>query len=158
MADSKIAEKLEKLRGSKSVIVGIGNTLKSDDGAGPAVCQMLEGKTTAEIIDAGTVPENFIQFIGRKKPQNVLIIDAVDFGSKPGDMKIIAPEELNSFAISTHTLSPRIFADLLRQITDTKVFFLGIQPENLQFGETLSAEVLKAVHNLAEILISVFKK
>jgi hydrogenase 3 maturation protease len=158
MADSKIAVELEKLQGSKLVIVGIGNILKSDDGAGPAVCQLLEGKINAEIIDAGTVPENFIQFICRKKPEVVLVIDAVDFGSSPGDLKIIGPEELNSFVISTHTLSPRIFADLLRQTIEVKVIFLGIQPKNLQFGESLSDEVNKAVHNLAGILISVFKK
>lgn len=157
MADDKIAEELEKLRGSKTVIVGIGNTLKSDDGAGPAVCQMLEGKIIAEIIDAGTVPENFIQLICRKKPEIVLVIDAVDFCSSPGDLKIIEPEQLNSFAISTHTLSPRIFADLLRQTIDVKVIFLGIQPKQLQFGESLSQEVQQAVQHLVEILLSVFK-
>ncbi len=155
MAD-KIAEELKKLSGSKTVIVGIGNTLKSDDGAGPAVCQLLKGKTSAEIIDAGTVPENFIQVICRKKPQVVLVIDAVDFGSAPGELTIFAPDQLNSFAISTHTLSPRIFSDLIRQTIDTKVVFLGIQPKHLQFGESLSNEVAGAVEKLAGILISIF--
>ncbi len=155
MAD-KIADELEKIKGSKTVIIGIGNTLKSDDGAGPAVCKLLEGKTTAEIIDAETVPENFIQVIVRKKPQVVLVIDAVDFGASPGEMKIIALDQLNSFAISTHTLSPRIFADLLRQTIDVKVIFLGIQPKQLQFGESLSDEVANAVNKLAGILISIF--
>ncbi len=155
MAD-KIAEELEKLRGSKTVIVGIGNTLKSDDGAGPAICTKLEGKTSAEIIDVGTVPENFIQVICRMKPQVVLVIDAVDFGSTPGDSIIFAPDQLNSFAISTHTLSPRIFADVVRQTIDTKVVFLGIQPKHLQFGESLSDEVAGAVDKLAGILLSIF--
>ncbi len=156
MAD-KIADELEKLRGSKTVIIGIGNTLKSDDGAGPAVCQLLEGKTIAEIIDAGTVPENFIQVIVRKKPQVVLVIDAVDFGASPGEMKIIAPDQLNSSAISTHTLSPRIFTNLIQQTIDVKIIFLGIQPKQLQFGESLSDEVSQSVRNLTDILISIFK-
>ena len=74
-------EKLNKLRGSSTVIVGIGNTLKGDDGAGPLICEQLNAKVCAEVIDAGTVPENYIQKIIKKAPQNLLVIDAIDFGA-----------------------------------------------------------------------------
>ena len=49
-SDNKsLSEQLEKLRNSKTVILGIGNTLKGDDGAGPLVCEGLVGKTCAEL-------------------------------------------------------------------------------------------------------------
>jgi hydrogenase 3 maturation protease len=82
--DEELFEQLNKLRGSKTIILGIGNTLKGDDGAGPAVCERIAGKICAEVIDAGTVPENYIQSIIKKAPQNLIIIDAVDFKSSEG--------------------------------------------------------------------------
>ena len=65
--DEQLFEQLNKLRDSATVIVGIGNTLKGDDGAGPLVCQQLRrAKVCAGLIDAGTVPENYIQPIIKK--------------------------------------------------------------------------------------------
>jgi len=66
MSTDELFEQLNKLRGSKTVIVGMGNVLKGDDGAGPLICQQLNGKVCAELIDAGTVPENYIQTIKKK--------------------------------------------------------------------------------------------
>src|SRR4030042_5124329 len=109
----QILQQLNQLRGSKTLIVGIGNTLKGDDGAGPLVCERLTGKICIEVIDAGTVPENYIQTIIKKAPQNLLIIDAIDFGASPGTIDIFRPEQLGSFVLSQHTLSPRFFFDII---------------------------------------------
>ena len=94
-SDNKsLLEQLEKLRGSKTVILGIGNTLKGDDGAGPLVCEGLSGKVCAEVMDVGTVPENYIQPIIKKRPQNLVIIDAIDFGGLVGEIKVFKPEQI----------------------------------------------------------------
>jgi hydrogenase 3 maturation protease len=140
----------------KTIILGIGNTLKGDDGAGPAVCERIAGKICAEVIDAGTVPENYIQSIIKKAPQNLIIIDAVDFGSLPGTIKLFETERLSSLVISTHTLSPRIFIDMIRNQVKVSVFFIGVQPERTSLGEVLSANVTDAVERLAEALSRVF--
>ncbi|MHC4069062.1 MAG: hydrogenase 3 maturation endopeptidase HyCI [Planctomycetota bacterium] len=154
--DEELFEQLNKLRGSKTIILGIGNTLKGDDGAGPAVCERIAGKICAEVIDAGTVPENYIQSIIKKAPQNLIIIDAVDFGSLPGTIKLFETERLSSLVISTHTLSPRIFIDMIRNQVKVSVFFIGVQPERTSLGEVLSANVTDAVERLAEALSRVF--
>ena len=87
--DENVLKQLKKLRGSKTVIVGIGNILKGDDGVGPLICQQLHNnQICAELIDAGTVPENYIQPIVRKAPQNLIVIDAIDFGAAPGTINI----------------------------------------------------------------------
>ena len=106
--DPQLFEQMKKLRGSKTLVVGIGNTLKGDDGAGPLVCEQLRcAGVLVELIDAGTVPENYIEPIVKKAPRNLLIIDAIDFGDSPGAISIFRPAQLNSLAFSTHTLSPR---------------------------------------------------
>lgn len=154
--DRHIIDQLDGLRGSKTLIVGIGSILKADDGAGPIICEELKGKISAEIIDAGTVPENYIQPIIKKAPDNLLIIDAIDFGATPGSTKIFQPEDLNSLVISTHTLSPRIFVDMIKQSIDVDVFLIGIQPADLTLGEPLSTKVAESVRSLAQMLVQVF--
>ena len=156
-SDNKsLSEQLEKLRNSKTVILGIGNTLKGDDGAGPLVCEGLVGKTCAELIDAGSVPENYIQPIIKKAPQSLVIIDAVDFGGSVGEINIFKPEQLNSLVISTHTLSPRIFIDMIRQDIAVDVYFIGIQSAQVRFGEGVSVEVESSVQHLVSILVEIF--
>ena len=152
----QLFEQLNKLRGSKTIVLGIGNTLKGDDGAGPLVCQQLTGKTSAELIDAGTVPENYIQPIIKKGPQNLLIIDAIDFGASPGSINIFKPEQLNSSVFSTHTLSPRLFVDMITQAIDVNVYFIGIQPAQTQLGQSVSSQVSQAIQSLTQTLVEIF--
>ena len=71
-----LAEKIAGLQAEDIVIVGMGQTLKSDDGAGPALCEAVRNRVAAHIIDAGTVPENYIQPVVRLQPRLVLIVDA----------------------------------------------------------------------------------
>jgi len=153
----QLFEQLNKLHGSKTVIVGIGNILKGDDGVGPLVCQQLQhAKVYAELIDAGTVPENYIQPIIKKAPQNLIIIDAIDFGALPGTVSIFKPEQLNSFAFSTHTLSPHLFVNLIRQEINVDVYIVGIQPAQTQLGQSVSAQVNKAAQSLIDSLTRIF--
>jgi len=169
-ADQQLFEQLNKLRDSATIIVGVGNTLKGDDGAGPLVCQQLSGKVCAELIDAGTVPENYIQPIIKKAPQNLLIIDAIDFGAPAGTINIFKPEQLNSSVFSTHTLSPRLFADMvcrdIKGVPQTRnsafggpnvdVYFVGIQPGQTQLGQPQSAQVSQAIQWLVRTLTEIF--
>lgn len=154
--DEQLFEQLGKLRGSKTIILGIGNTLKADDGAGPVVCERITGKVCAEVIDAGTVPENYIQTIIKKTPQSLVIIDAVDFGSLPGTIQLFETEKLDSLIISTHTLSPRIFIDMIRNQVQVSVFFIGIQPVQVGLGQDMSTQVGDAVGQLCSVLEVIF--
>jgi len=155
--DQQILQQLNQLHGGKTVIVGIGNTLKSDDGAGPLVCEGLSGKICAEVIDAGTVPENYIQPIIKKAPKNLLIIDAIDFGASPGTIDIFRPEQISSFVFSTHTLSPRLFIDMITRQIEADVYLLGIQPAQTQLGQSISNQVSEAIQQLSQALAEVFK-
>jgi len=154
--DRQLFEKLREFRGSKTLIVGIGNTLKGDDGAGPLVCQQLSGKVCAEIIDAGTVPENYIQPIIKKAPANLLVIDAMDFGASAGSISIFKPQQLSSVVTSTHTLSPGLFAQVVCQNIKVDVYFVGIQPAQTQLGESVSPQVSKAIQRLSHVITSIF--
>jgi hydrogenase 3 maturation protease len=155
-ANKELFEQLNKLRDFSTVIVGIGNTLKGDDGAGPMVCEQIRGKVCAEVIDTGTVPENYIQKIIKKAPQNLLIIDAIDFGASAGTINIFKPEQLGSFVLSTHTLSPRLFVDIICGSIQADVYFIGIQPAQVQLGQPISEQVNEAIQRLTGTLAEIF--
>jgi hydrogenase maturation protease HycI len=156
-SDRSLFEQLNKLRDSSAVILGIGNILKGDDSAGPLVCRQLEAaKISAGLIDAGTVPENYIQRIIKKAPQALIVIDAIDFGAEAGTIKIFEPEQLNSLVVSTHTLSPRLFVDVIRRSVQLDVYFIGIQPAQTQLGQPASAAVNQAIEKLSAVLAEIF--
>lgn len=108
------------------------------------------------MIDAGTVPENYIQPIIKKAPRNLLLIDAIDFAAEPGKIKIFRTEQLNTLAISTHTLSPRLFIDVIRQSVELDVYCIGIQPAQTQLGRPVSEQVNQAMQKLCSILVQIF--
>ena len=148
----QLISQLDKLRNSRTLILTIGNTLKGDDAIGPLLYQRLKDELCVEMIDAGTVPENYIQTIIKKAPENLLIIDAVDFAAAAGTIRIFEPHQLNLLIMSTHSLSPRIFVDMIRQEIDVQVYFLGIQPLQTQMGSPLSTAVDKAAQQLISLL------
>jgi hydrogenase 3 maturation protease len=147
---SNLRERLGQLKPAETVIVGIGNTLKGDDGAGPRVSQILMGKINAEVIDAGSAPENYIDKIVRLSPKTLIIIDAIDFGKIPGTIRVFGTQDLKQFIFSTHCLSPHMFVRAITSQIDVKIFFIGIQPAHLQFGRCLSRQVAEAIASLAD--------
>jgi hydrogenase 3 maturation protease len=156
-SEQSLFEQLNKLHDSSALILGIGNILKGDDGAGPLVCRQLEAaKISAGLIDAGTVPENYIQRIIKKAPSTLVVIDAIGFGAEAGTIRIFEPAQLNSLVVSTHTLSPRLFIDVIRRSIQLEVYFIGIQPAHTRLGQPASAAVSNAIDKLSAVLMEVF--
>ena len=153
-----LLEQLSCLCDSKILILTIGNILRGDDAVGPLLFQQLQGSICTEIIDAGTVPENYIQTIIKKAPKVLLVIDAIDFAAPAGTIRIFKPCHLNSLILSTHSLSPRVFVDMITHEIDVHVYFLGIQPLQTQMGYPLSAEVDKASKQLISILTNALRQ
>lgn len=147
---------LAQSRGPKTVIVCIGNTLKGDDGAAIELYSKLAGRIKAELIDAGTVPENYIQRIVKTRPHTTVLMDSVDFGGEPGEIKVFESENIPEVAASTHVMSLRFFCDILRRESNTKIFLAGIQPEQLSLASGLSKAANDAVRQLAELFLEIF--
>jgi len=132
----------------KTVIVGIGNTMKGDDGFGPALTKKLNGTVKAVCIDSGTVPENYVGSIARENPDTILLVDAVSMDLAPGEYRILKPEEILKSGFTTHDISPAMFIEYLKERTKAKIYMLGAQPEKLSLGDEMSETVKKT---LAEV-------
>jgi len=139
-------------QGKNILIIGIGNRLKSDDGVGSIIAEKLRRKIKKEnlfIIDAENTLENYIGKINKISPELLLIIDAVDFNSYPGDFRIFKIDEIKDTTISTHNFSISL---LKKFIKVREIYLLGIQPENINLGENLSDKVKEAVKRIIEKL------
>lgn len=153
----KLSNLGEQLKG-KILILGIGNTLKGDDGVGPVLTARLKGKIDAEIIDCGATPENYTASIRRKEPGTIVIIDAVDLKLKPGSIRIVDPKDIKDETFSTHTISLKTFADFIKTEANARVVIIGIQPEKIGFGVELSEKTSHAVVLLEKTIIDLIPK
>ena len=139
------------------VIVGIGNVLKNDDGLGVVILKELQGKTSDKIslIDCGTVPEAYVGPIRKFSPSHILMIDAAEIGSKPGTIRFVFTDEIQGISISTHTLPLNVFTEYLKKETNAEIALLAVQPKNLEFGNSLSSEVLNAITFLSNTILDI---
>ncbi len=133
----------------KVVILAIGNTLRSDDGAGPVFAQRIKDKLTFKVFDAGTTPENYFGKIIKETPDNLIIVDAVDFGGKPGEIAIIEGDALKTTNLfATHNASISLVTSYLQNNLAADIIALAIQPKTIAFGDKLSREVTEALDKL----------
>jgi hydrogenase 3 maturation protease len=153
-----VQEALEKwFAGAKRVVVaGIGNPIRSDDFVGVKIVQDLKGKVSKNVhlIECETVPESFMQEIVDLKPSHVLLIDAAVLGLKPGETRLVFPEQITDFpAITTHVLPLRIFCEYITKMTKTKIALLLVEPENTEFGEGLTPKVQKTAKKINKLML-----
>jgi hydrogenase 3 maturation protease len=136
----------------KTVIVGIGNVMKGDDGLGPALIGNLKDKVKFTCIDGGTTPENYVRKISAEKPDNILLVDAVHLGLAPGEYRILSPEEIAKSGLTTHDISARMFMEYLRNETNAVLYMLAVQPENVSLGAAMSEPVKKALEEVEKLI------
>lgn len=143
-------------------IVGVGQVLLGDDGAGPAVIELLRQLVAPSpnllLVDAGHAPENVFGPVIRFAPTQVIYIDAIRSNGKPGAIRWLRASDVEETGGSTHMLSLGIMADYIQANTSAEVVVAGIQPNSMRFSEGLSPEVQRAVHELAEELAGYWRK
>ncbi|WP_301665063.1 hydrogenase 3 maturation endopeptidase HyCI [Methanoculleus frigidifontis] len=134
------------------MLLGVGNTLRGDDGVGSYVAHRMEdGDWNA--LDCGTVPENFTGVVRRNHPALLVFVDAADMGVPPGEFRIVPKGRIQDVSIGTHSLPLSHLIDFLAGVAET-ILFIGIQPAIVRDGEYLSEPVQEG----AERLITVLKK
>ena len=150
----------ENIKG-KVVFLGVGNILREDDGVGCVFAERLNKALPNNfnqilVLNGGEAPENYLEVVVNAKADKIFIVDAVDFGGEPGDIKLFEKAQ-PQYGFSTHGLSLGFVLDYLKENTKAKVYIVGIQPEKVGWGEGLSYRVEKAVKDLVEDLLEYLK-
>ena len=133
-------------------ILGVGNLLLSDDGAGIHAVRMLRRdarvRSVARIIDGGTVGTDLLAEVCGC--ENLLIVDAVDAGLPPGTtirMDFSGPDPRKIETRNAHQSGIPGLLDDLRLLGQAprQVVLVGVQPAVVGLGTKLSPEVASAL-------------
>jgi len=134
----RLCAELSGVSADRVVILCVGNADRGDDGFGPAVAARLRGRLCVPVFDAGTVPENDLPRIASRRPELVVIVDAVHWGGAPGELRWLDPAGLREDDVSTHC--------------GARVRVLAAQPAQTGLGEGLSEKMRRAAAKCARIL------
>lgn len=148
----------EHLQG-QVIALGIGNRLRSDDGFGSLLAERLGNRLKFPVYDVGESPENYLEKVIREKPDTLVIIDAADFGGRPGELAILEePRFQAGNAFSTHNSSVSLLVNYLKVRLKVEIIILMVQPKSVAFSDTLSAEVHQALLDLENWFLSTQQK
>jgi hydrogenase maturation protease len=137
---------LAQILAQPTSIVGIGNTLRSDDAVGCFIADQLAAtlpnNTEHQVINAEDVIENHVFRIADSAVKHVLLIDAVQgSGQATGSLVLgrLADMEAGG-GYSTHKLALAVAGDLLER-HGKQVYLLGIAAENIDFGLQMTQDI-----------------
>jgi hydrogenase maturation protease len=145
------------------LVLGLGNTIMSDDGFGVKVVTALSSRyrfpESVKLLDGGTLGLDLLPHL--EGVEKLLIIDALDMRAEPGTISRIEGEEVpRAFAskLSVHQMGLQdllAVAELQGHIPKNLVVW-GAQPESIEMGTELTALVASALplvveHVLAEL-------
>jgi hydrogenase maturation protease len=146
-------DKLHKLLDGpdkKILFAGIGNVLRSDDGAGVYICKNLKPSRSYSILMVEVSIENYIGKINQSGADVLILVDCVDFGKAPGYYDLLPAEELIDLTFHTHNISLKKISELFSM----PVWILGIQPADTSFGEKISGSVGEAARAIIQVINS----
>ena len=144
------------------LILGVGNILLSDEGAGVRAVEELQRRyncpDTVEIVDGGTVGFELLPYFENRS--HILILDAVKTGNKPGTIvRIDDPPAFFQRKVSPHQIG---LVDVMgiAVITDNmpqNIALFGIEPKELSTGLELSPEVAGNLSQLVDMVVDELK-
>jgi hydrogenase maturation protease len=143
----------------KTVVVGIGNIIRSDDGLGVHALRRLQFDPRVPrgvvLIDGGTLGLELVSYVC--EASHLLLLDSVDIGKCAGTMIRMTGDELRSLPCggSVHQLG---VADLIATLPLASekspcILLLGVQPSSTDWGIRLTPEVEAALGPLVEASI-----
>jgi len=144
-----------RLKGKRFGVVGVGNVMKGDDGAGPEVVAELQKRGfPLPCVDATEVPENYAGWVPKQELEAVVFVDAVEFGGEPGECRVIPFEHLMISASNTHRMSLHYTVMYLRDQWEGDAILVGVQPKSMTLGEGLGEEVTTGIERLVTTMLN----
>ena len=160
MNRERIASCQERSSQFATLVVGLGNPLRGDDGVGPRVVEALDRRGVppgVTLLDAGTGGLGLLNAL--EGWDRVVVVDAAEVGGKPGDFVRFTPDEARLTGTPEHfTLHHAGLAEVLaiaraldRPLPPMVIF--GVQPEVIDWRDGLSPSVEATLPELVEAIL-----
>jgi hydrogenase maturation protease len=149
---------IERLAREKTCFVGMGNFLMLDDAVGLHIIDGIKDRidsTCVTVLNVEDVIENYVYSIAEGDCDNVVIIDAMQSGAEAGSVLFCRINELDEVInnFSTHKLSLMLSGKVLEKY-GKKVWFLGIEARDIDFGTGLTDDVKKSADIIRDLLLT----
>jgi len=151
---------MEDLMALDTVVIGVGNTILSDEGVGVHAARLLQSDPRVPagvtILDGGTIGIELVPYAS--DASRVLLLDAMNSGSAPGTLARMMGKDLlgTTGGWSAHQLgvADLIAALFLVSTNPQDIVVLGVQPANTDWGTSLSPEVQASLVPLVDAALA----
>ena len=151
--------------GPRVLVLGIGNLVMSDDGAGVKVVQRLQREyrfaDNVEIMDGGTLGLDLLPKL--EGIDHLIVVDAVETGCKPGTCVRLAGEELPialETKVSPHQMGLKDLLSVAELLGHSpgEMVLIGVQPGSIEMDTELTPEVEAVLQLLVDNVLVELKK
>jgi hydrogenase maturation protease len=144
------------------LIVGFGNPLMGDDGAGPAVIEALRARALPDGVRAEQGETDSLRLLSLWHGEgNVWLVDSVVHGAPPGTIHRLEHDEVLAVPQRHSTVHQLSLPESLRwlavaapEMATVRYLLWGIEPHRIALTERLSPAVAAAVARLASRLLA----
>jgi hydrogenase maturation protease len=154
------------IRGHGTLILGIGNVLLRDEGAGVHVVRQLASRLPPRedisILDGGTLSFALAEAI--ENASQLIVIDAAQLDAEPGATRVFLGAQMDDFVggnrrCSVHEVSliDLMAIAILTGKLPEKRALIGIQPHQIDWGDTPSPPVVAAIHQACNQTLQLIK-
>jgi len=141
------------------MVVGYGNSLRSDDGVGPAVAARLAGDPRMAGVVIRSEHQLTPELAADASEASLLVLVDAGTDEAPGEVSVrrLEPSPVEGGTAWTHHLDPSALVGLARELWGTAppVVLVSIGPASLEVGEGLSETVAPAVTRAADLVATV---
>lgn len=144
----------------QTLVLGLGNTIMSDDGVGPRVIERLRDSgrlpVTVSCMDGGTLGLDLLPYL--EGIHRLIIVDAVELAQPPGTTVCLKGDDVPvalETKLSPHQMGMKdllAVARLMGQLPE-EIILIGAQPSCLEMGTELSAVVEAALPILESMVL-----
>lgn len=141
---------------NKTAVIGLGNSLRRDDGIGIIVLESLLNNYKRQGIDYLNFGIASFDLMHRLQNYDVvLLIDGINAALPSGTLKIFDLEQASfadkPSAISSHELNLKdIFKLTCNLEIKTKIYVAGVQVSDVGFGQSLSGQINEKLKDITE--------
>jgi len=145
---------------NQTIIIGVGNEYRGDDGAGLVVARKLRDRLNGDATVLELTGEFIALMDAWERASSVILIDAMQSGAAPGMIcRFEAQKESlpqNAFRSSTHTFGVTEAIELARTLNrlPRQLILYGIEGKSFAPGKGLSAEVWEAVQEVVRQVLA----
>ena len=145
----------------RAVVLGIGNTILTDEAAGVRAAMALESAyqipDNVQVIDGGTSGMEMIEDLSDL--DLLIVIDVVKTGAAPGTVVKIAGDDIPVFfrrKLSPHQIAlPDVLASLeLLGTMPQEIVVLGVEPVSLELGMEMTPTVAERIPTLVDMAVA----